>query len=120
MWNIWLRELYEKYRTEKISLEEYVVLKKKVNIKIEELGEKKLKIINGIGEKQEQEEWEQKLRDSITNYKNKTIFTEGELAELIKRVDFHFEDGIQIKIRWKFMDFTSKVLPYVMEGQKVS
>lgn len=113
-------ELYEKYRTERISREEYIVLKKKVNIKIEELGEKKFKIINGIGEKQEHEEWEQKLKDTITLYKSKSVFTVVELAELIKRVDFQFENRIQIRIRWKFMDFTTKVLQYVMVEQKVS
>lgn len=113
-------DLHEKYRTEKISREEYIVLKKKTYMKIDELDEKKLKIINGIGEKQEQEEWEQKLRQTITMYKSRTVFTEGELAKIIKRVDLYFENGMQIRIRWNYMDFITKMLPYVLAEKKIS
>lgn len=100
-------DLYEKYRAGAFTSEEYLLQKKKVKVKIAELGERKLKILNGIGAKQEQEEWEQKLRDTFNTYKGKATFTERELSELIERVDVTVEGNLQV--RWKFRDVMVKV-----------
>ena len=110
--------LYEKYRNEKLTKEEYLQQKQKINMKIEELQNNKLKIMNGIGAKQDQQEWEKKLQEKILKWKNQTTFPESDLAELIERVDF--VDGKHLRVRWKFMDYTVKVLKYIMAEQKAS
>lgn len=47
--------LHERYREGKISKEGYILQKKQVTMKIEELNYKRLKIINGMGDKREQD-----------------------------------------------------------------
>lgn len=104
--------LYEKYREEKFTREEYILQKQKINAKIEELQKNKMKMINGIGAKQEQQDWEKRLQEKIFQWKDQTTFAERDLAELIERVDF--VDEKNLRVRWKFMDYAVKVLRYFL------
>ena len=107
--------LYEKYRDGVIDKEEYLIHKKKVSTNIEELVQNKMKILNGIGAKQEQLEWEEEIRNVIQNYKDKETYSEKDFKNLISRVDF---EGEAIKIKWKFMDHIEPVLRMMLFSEK--
>lgn len=107
--------LYERYREGKIKKEEYLIHKKKVANSIDELVQNKMKILNGIGAKQEQLAWEDKLRQVIQSYKDKETYSESDFKNLIERVDF---EGNGIKIKWQFMDNVEPVLRMMMFAEK--
>ena len=67
-----------------------------------------MKIINGIGARQEQEDWEQQLIQKVNRWLNQTTFAEKDLKELIARVDFI--DDKRLQVRWKFMDYEANIL----------
>jgi hypothetical protein len=120
--NIKLRQstfgLHERYKEGKFSKEAYMLQKRQANMKMDELKEKKLKICNGIGDKNEQEKWEQELSDLINKFRDKKSFTERELLELIERVEIYSEK--EIKVKWRFMDFTAKATEYLIRAQKIA
>lgn len=107
--------LYERYRDGKIKKEEYLIHKKKVASRIDELGQNKMKILNGIGAKQEQLAWEDELRQVIQCYKDKETYSDGDFTNLIERVDFK---GDGIKIKWRFMDYVEPVLRMILFAEK--
>ena len=107
--------LYERYREGKIKKEEYLIHKKKVANSIEELSKNKMKILNGIGAKQEQLAWEDELRQVIQSYKDKETYSESDFKNLIDRVDF---EGDGIKIKWRFMDHVEPVLRMMLFAEK--
>ena len=74
-----------------------------------------MKILNGIGAKQEQLAWEDKLRQVIQSYKDKETYSESDFKNLIERVDF---EGNGIKIKWQFMDNVEPVLRMMMFAEK--
>ena len=89
--------LYEKYCKEKFTREEYFHHKHRINMNIEELEQYKMKIINGIGARQEQEDWEQQLIQKVNRWLNQTTFAEKDLKELIARVDFIDDKRLQVR-----------------------
>ena len=97
--------LHERYKDGKISREAYILQKTQTNMKIDEMKEKKLKICNGIGDKNEQERWEQELSDIVIKFRDKKSFMKRELKEMIERVEIYSEK--EIKVKWRFMDFTA-------------
>ncbi|MFA9376114.1 MAG: recombinase family protein [Lachnotalea sp.] len=110
--------LHERYKDGKIIREAYMLQKRQANMKMDELKEKKLKICNGIGDKNEQEKWEHDLSDIINKFRDKKSFTERELLELIERVEIYSEK--EIKVKWRFMDFTTKATEYLIRAQKIA
>lgn len=108
--------IYERYRTEKMNKEEYLIQKLKLKEKIEELEKGKMKMLNGIGAKREQESWEQRLREKIERFKNQTVFSDRDYAKLIESVKF--VDDVTVKVRWKFMDQVNTVLRYLLIMEK--
>lgn len=110
--------LHERYKDGKISRETYMLHKKQANMKTDELKEKKLKICNGIGDKNEQEKREQELSDIINKFRDKKSFTERELLELIERVEIYSEE--EIKVKWRFMDFTTRATEYLIRVWKIA
>lgn len=77
-----------------------------------------MKIVNGIGDMVEQKEWEKELEEKIERFKDKISFTESELAELIARVDVY--SGKEIRVKWRFMDFTAKATDYLVRAYKIA
>ncbi|SHL04575.1 Recombinase [Hespellia stercorisuis DSM 15480] len=107
--------LYEKYRDGIMDKDDYLVHKKKVSTNIDELVQNKMKILNGIGAKQEQLVWEEEIRNVIQSYKDKETYSEKDFNNLISRVDF---EGEAIKIKWRFMDHIEPVLRMMLFSEK--
>ncbi|RDY30272.1 hypothetical protein CG710_015490 [Lachnotalea glycerini] len=109
--------LNQRYHEGNFTKEIYILQKDKIKMQIEELEEQKSKIINGIGDMDEQKEWEQELEEKIERFKDRISFTESELAELIARVDVYSQT--EIRVKWRFMDFTAKATDYFVRAQKI-
>lgn len=107
--------LNQRYHEGQFTKEMYVLQKEKIKMQIEELQVKKLKILNGIGNKEEQDEWVKKLEDMINEYKDKVSFTDMELSALIEKVDVYSQS--EFKVKWRFMDFSSKIINYFIITQ---
>jgi len=106
--------MYERYRLKSISKDEYVLRKKQLTMQIEELEERKLKICNGIGDKEESKILERKLSDLIEKYKNVSVFSDEVMNDLIDKVIVYSEDRIEIK--WKYQTEFEDMLLQLLEG----
>ncbi|OYP37305.1 hypothetical protein CG709_05810 [Lachnotalea glycerini] len=110
--------LNQRYHEGRFTKEAYILQKDKIRIQIEELEDKKLQILNGIGDKEAQKEWEKELEEKIEKFKDRISFTESELAEVISRVDVYSQT--EIRVKWRFMDFTAKATDYLVRAQKIA
>ncbi|RDY32010.1 recombinase family protein [Lachnotalea glycerini] len=110
--------LNQRYHEGSFTKEMYILQKDKIKIQIEELEDKKLQILNGIGDKNAQKEWEKELEEKIEKFKDRISFTESELEEVISRVDVYSQS--EIRVKWRFLDFTAKATNYLLRAQKIA
>jgi len=105
--------LYERYRDNSISKEEYLLRKRQLTIQIEEIEARKVKIVNGIGNKEEQVKLEERLAQIIKEYKDKEEFAYEDIFQLVSKVIVRSEQDVSVV--WRFKDITEDIMRYMLQ-----
>ena len=105
--------LYERYRDNSISKEEYLLRKRQLTIQIEEIEARKVKIVNGIGNKEEQVKLEERLAQIIKEYKDKEEFEYEDISQLVGKVIVRSEQDVSVV--WRFKDITEDIMRYMLQ-----
>lgn len=99
--------MHESYRNGVITKEEFLLQKNMVNQQIQELEEKRYKLLNGIGDMESLEQLEQDIAKTIGQYKNVPVMKYSDLSAFVDKI-YVYKDK-SMRVVFKFADVFERV-----------
>lgn len=99
--------MHESYRSGVITKEEFLLQKNMVNQQIQELEEKRYKLLNGIGDMESLEQLEQDIAKTIEQYKNVPVMKYSDLSAFVDKI-YVYKDK-SMRVVFKFADVFERV-----------